>query len=160
MRRRLVWIIVVIAAVGLAIAVRSVTKADRQKTRAAADRSALLRYSQNFRLGLTRKDVEDGLRSQHTNFIEQCCYEDRGAFAVLVKVGDEDVPWYCSEWPVYVVFEFRATLPPELLSLPSGSDVLRSVHLASKGGRMLVAGAAITTSRPHTTPEVRELNFR
>src|SRR5581483_5469623 len=103
------------------------------KRRASADKLAHLRYSQNFRPGLTRKEVEDSLRSQHTSFFERCCYEERSAYAVLVKIGQEDVPWYCSEWPVYVVFEFSATTPPKPLFQPSGSDVLKSVHLASNG---------------------------
>jgi hypothetical protein len=50
----------------------------------------------------------------------------------VVQVGEKDAPWYCSEWPVYVVFEFNAT-PPKPLLKPSDSDVLKKVHLASNG---------------------------
>jgi hypothetical protein len=111
MKRRLVWIIAAITAVVSAIVVRNVYKADRKKKRDSASQLALLRYSQSFKPGLTRKDLEDGLRAGHTIFFERCCYDERSAFADVVQVGEEDAPWYCSEWPVYVVFEFSATTP-------------------------------------------------
>ena len=122
-----------IAAVALAIIVRSVQKADIQKKRDTAHRSALLGYSESFKPGMTRKDVENNLRAQHTKFFEECCYEERSAFAVLVKVGEEDVPWFCSEYPVYVVFEFSATPPPTVPLKPYDSDVLKNIHLTSRG---------------------------
>ncbi len=37
-----------------------------------------------------------------------CCVEERSAFADLVRIGQEDAPWYCSENYVFVAFEFAA----------------------------------------------------
>jgi hypothetical protein len=131
MNRRLFWLVVIIAVVSSALLVRSVVKTHRQQALDVANQSALLTYSQRLRPGLTRKNVEDYLRAQGTHFKEACCYGERNAFAVLVKVGEEDVPWFCSECPVYAVFEFTATPPPQLLPKPTDSDVLKNIHLAS-----------------------------
>jgi hypothetical protein len=55
--------------------------------------------------------------------------EQRGAFSVLVTVGQEEAPWYCSEWPDYVAFEFTAAHPSDPLAKRAGSDVFKMVHL-------------------------------
>jgi hypothetical protein len=72
------------------------------------------------------------------------------AFAIVVKVGEEDPPWFCSEWPVYAAFEFTIAEPynlplpvnsalrrkveqHEMEMLPGEADVYTSVHLLSNG---------------------------
>jgi len=67
--------------------------------------------------------VKDYLQAHGTVFRERCCYQERDAFAVIVKVGEEDVPWYCSEWPDYVAFEFAPTEPHKWQL--ADSDVLK-----------------------------------
>jgi hypothetical protein len=136
MKRPVLLSVTIVAVVlSLAIAVRHVLKEATQKRRAVSHQSALVTYSQSVRLGMTRKDVEEQLRVKGASFRQRCCTEDRSAFSDLVKVGEEDVPWYCSEWPVYVAFEFVAT---ELNKLqlpfkPAASDVLKKVELVSNG---------------------------
>src|SRR5579864_6831531 len=116
MKRRWLWLIVVIVAVSSAIAVRFAYKKRRAAANTAAVQAALLNYSHNLKPGVTRKDVKDYLRAQGVGFGERCCEERGGAFSVLVQVGQEDSPWYCSEWPDYVAFEFAAIAPQGLRS--------------------------------------------
>ena len=79
---------------------------------------------------MVRKDVETYLRAKQANFSQTCCFEARGAFADLVKVGEEDAPWFCSESYVYVAFEFDATEPQRPLSAPpNDADVLMKVQI-------------------------------
>jgi len=61
------------------------------------------------------------------SFWERCCFEPHGPYSILVRVGQEDKPWYCSEWPDYVAFEFAYAGPT------GDSDVLKTVHLTSNG---------------------------
>jgi hypothetical protein len=134
--KRPLWLIVLIVALSSAIAVRYVYKKRRAVANTAAAQAALLKYSQVLRPGLPRNEVEGYLRAQGASFTQRCCFEERSAFAVLVKVGEEDIPWFCGEWPDYVVFEFAATEPHELHELlfkPINSDVLKKLHLVSQG---------------------------
>jgi hypothetical protein len=143
MRRWRRWLILVIGTASLALAVRYGYKA-------VHNHAELVKYSRRLRPGLTRKEVKDYLRGQGTEFKERCCYESFHAFAVIVKTGDEFAPWFCSEWPVYVAFEFAVTKPynlplpvdPKILNniqrynlelFPGDSDVLKKVHLVSNG---------------------------
>ena len=79
--------------------------------------------------GLSRRQVKDYLQAHATVFGERCCYEERDAFAVIVKVGEEDVPWYCSEWPDYVAFEFAPTEPHKWSPLAIFSNCALSMLL-------------------------------
>jgi hypothetical protein len=156
MRYWRVWaVILLIGATSFALAVRHIRKVHVQKDRVQRERDAhnqaeLLKYSQDLKVGLTRKDVKDYLRAHGTKFGDRCCDEGFRAFAVIVKVGENDHPWFCGEWPVYVAFEFTATGPPNvpfpvdpdvlnkiqrynLQLLPGDSDVLTKVQLVSNG---------------------------
>ena len=86
-------------------------------------------YSELFKPGMTRADVEGSLNDRNTRFLRMCCVkEKRTALAVLVKIGSDKKPWYCSEHNIYVAFEFDAVTPPQFTSsLPS--DVLQRVSI-------------------------------
>jgi hypothetical protein len=59
---------------------------------------------------MTRKDVEDYLRSRNTKFTWiWTAFGGRreSQYADLVKIGEETAPWYCSEACVYVAFGSR-----------------------------------------------------
>jgi hypothetical protein len=156
MRRRRLWIVLLIlGATLLALALRhahivNVQKLEERRRRDAHNQAELLKYAQAFNPGLTRKEVKDYLQAQGVNFFERTGYENGFGFAVLVKVGEEDVPWFCSEWPDYVAFEFVVTEPyklpfpvdSDLLNnlrqyklelLPADWDALGKVHLVSNG---------------------------
>src|SRR5262245_26425597 len=99
-------------------------------------RKVLLSYSEVLKAGMTRKQVEDYLSAQHIPFRQMCCAtvkEFSGgvvehAYDDLVKIGEEDVPWFCSENNVYIAFQF---LSPKPLPLPeaSSSDTLKDLSV-------------------------------
>lgn len=128
----MVVMLVVVAGVVSAFAAPYVYKQRRAAVNNLAI-EALRTYSQALKPGMTQRQVQDYLHSRGVSFFERCCFEPRGAFSVLVKVGQEDAPWSCSEWPDYMAFEFSATEPSEPVAKPAGSDVLKLVHLTSNG---------------------------
>ena len=73
-----------------------------KKERAGQNHSRCEIYDRRMAL----RHVKDLLQGQGVAFIQRCCYEPNSAYSILVRVGEEDVPWYCSEWPDYVAFEF------------------------------------------------------
>lgn len=133
MKRWLAGLIVMAILIAVVIALRLIRKERRDKARVSGNQQALLAYSRAFKPEISRKQLEDSLRESGVKFSEVCCYQERSVFAVQVKVGEEDMPWYCSEWPDYVVFEFAGTQPANPLPRPSDADELKTIHLASGG---------------------------
>ncbi|MGH9613367.1 MAG: hypothetical protein ACRD4P_09840 [Bryobacteraceae bacterium] len=128
------WLIPVIGAIVVVIpatAIHYVSKAEALKKREAAYQSTLQAYSKDLRPGLTRKNVEDYFRTKNISFAQMCCVEGRSAFADLVKVGQEDAPWYRGENYVYVAFEFVNVEPdPPLIPwMPHDSDLLTKASI-------------------------------
>ena len=109
----------------------------RQATQRRANRvvidAGLRRFSDMVPLGSTRRQVKEILRTQGVLFGWRCCFEPNGTFSILVQVGQEEKPWYCSEWPDYVAFEFSAIEAPRRGFDSLESDVLKLVHLTSNG---------------------------
>jgi hypothetical protein len=133
MKRWWLWLIVaVIAAASSALAIRQVNRR-RITANAAAIHIALIHYQQDLKPGLNRKEVRDYLRMHGIGFGERCCNAPNGAFPIVVRVGEEEVPWFCSSWPDYVSFEFMPTEAQGAPSRPLNSDVLKEVHLTSNG---------------------------
>lgn len=100
-------------------------------------KAAQLKYSEALKPGTSREDVENYLKARGTAFGQRWPGADMHskAFAILVKVADEDVPWYCSAWPDYVAIEFAPTKPAQTSSLWSsaGSDVVTQILVTSNG---------------------------
>lgn len=88
-------------------------------------------YTTVLKEGITRAEVEGYLQTRKVATQRMCCVgENRRAWVILVKIGSEQRPWYCSEHNVYVAFEFEPVTPPtppEYSNLPS--DVLKRVSL-------------------------------
>jgi len=84
-------------------------------------------------LSATRRQVKETLRTQGVAFGERCCFERNGPSSILVQVGQEDKPWFCSEWPDYVAFEFSSVDTPQRAFEIMESDVLKLAHLTSNG---------------------------
>ena len=134
MKRWWLWLIVVIiASASSALAIRQVNKKRRITANAAAIHVALIHYEQDLKPGLNRKEVKDYLRVHGIGFGERCCSVPNGAFSIVVRVGEEEVPWFCSSWPDYVSFDFIPTEAQGAPSQPLNSDVLKEVHLTSNG---------------------------
>jgi hypothetical protein len=93
----------------------------------------LQEFMQRVPIGANRKQVKNLLQAQGVPFFERCCFESNGPFSILVRVGQENAPWYCSEWPDYVAFEFSALEAPRSPLRILESDVLKLIHLTSNG---------------------------
>jgi hypothetical protein len=123
MSGRISWILVAIVAVFSACSTPHGDAPD------ASAKAALREYSQKLKAGLTRKEVEEYLKAAGTGFVERS--GENGSLAILVKVGEETKPWYCSEWPDYLAFEFVSQTPSPCEGCKS--EVLKEMHLTSNG---------------------------
>jgi hypothetical protein len=83
----------------------------RNQKREARYQSALQTYSELIKIGATRKEVEETLRSKNTPFGQICCVEPGTTFSDLITIGEEKHPWYCSSHTVYVAILFVARDP-------------------------------------------------
>lgn len=92
----------------------------------------LRQYSSRFKPGMNRKSVELQLRKEGLEFLQIGWLEeqpkDRTAFADLIKIGEEEVPRFCSQNHVYVAFQFTATEPHKPAEAYD-SDVLTNVRI-------------------------------
>ena len=127
-------IVALFIAIGCIVALRNIEKAKRREEHHAEYEAALTKFSQALKPGATRKQVEDYLRGQNLRFYRVCCSNDQHAFATEVRVGQEEHPWFCSEWNVYVYFEFTTTEPDRYPIRPgSDGDTMSDMHLVSRG---------------------------
>ena len=83
---------------------------------------------------MTRKEVEDHLRARNVKFRQMCCVEEDKRFSTnvyddLVKIGQEDAPWVCSEKNVYVAFQFIGPHQDGLGPAADASDRLRAISI-------------------------------
>jgi hypothetical protein len=83
-------------------------------------------YAEEFKLGMTRKEVEGLLRAKKVDFEKICCIDERSAYADIIKIGKEHAPWFCEAHSVYIALQFAATEPHDALKIVD-SDALRSV---------------------------------
>ena len=96
--------------------------------REAVDQSVLQAYSEQFRPGLTRKDVEEQLGRKGIQFGSDCCSQRAGTVSDIVEIQREEHPWYCSEAIVYIAFEFDgAHFGP-----PKSTDILNKVSIVHR----------------------------
>ena len=100
-----VVVTIVIAMVLLRVQRRSRTA--EVAAREARYAAAVYDYAHRFLPGSTRKQIEDSLRHEGTDFFHSCCMgANHNASDTLVKIGEDPAPWFCSERYVYVGFEF------------------------------------------------------
>lgn len=122
-------LILVLAVVG----VRRVREKQAQKKRDEAYEAILQAYSAALMPGTARKDVESYLRAKNVAFQQMCCVERKafsdGVYDDLVKIGQEDVPWFCSENNVYIALQFAGTGHPKMTPDADPLDRLRAVTI-------------------------------
>jgi hypothetical protein len=101
--------VVTLSLVGVGI--RQEVRYQAQKRRAASYETTLRSYGDVLKPGMSRKEVEDYLRAKNTRFTQMCCVEaetsaERSSWDDLVKIGNEDAPWFCGAKAFYIAFQF------------------------------------------------------
>ncbi len=143
--KRVIVLLLVLVAIGLvAFGVRRELAINAKKNRRAAYEAKLRSFAQVLQPGMTRKQVQDYFHANDITYSEGCCvaYDNsvkRQSFDDLVKVGEEDHPWYCSEHWVYVAFQFTdyGTRTPEWHIKDNDLDTLKSITIYEQLGGCL-----------------------
>jgi hypothetical protein len=141
MPRKRSKVLVIIAAIAVVIfglwSVRELRERHKAAEREINYQTVLAKYSSALKPGMTREQVERHLQSGGTRFKQMCCVADfRGqhvnaigaGWDDLVKIGEESVPWFCSENNVYIAFEFNPKSNGELADT-NGPDILKRVSV-------------------------------
>jgi hypothetical protein len=141
MPRKRVKVLLIIAVIAVVIfglwLVRDVRERHKAAEREVNYQIVLAKYSSALKPGMTREQVERHLQSGGARFRQMCCVADfRGQYVSsigagwddLVKIGEESVPWFCSENNVYVAFEFNPKSKGELADT-NDSDILKRVSV-------------------------------
>jgi hypothetical protein len=116
----------------VAFGVRQVLEKRAEQKREVAYQSALRSYSEHFRSGMTRKEVEDYLRARNIRFQQMCCVDHKLSKTVwddLTKIGQERAPWFCSENNVYIAFQFSGLERKGVGGSADPSDMLMAVSV-------------------------------
>jgi hypothetical protein len=107
--KRWLWLILVLIAIGVTYSVHRAREVKAQRQREATYREKLEAYSDVLKPGMTRAQVEEYLKAKGLQFSRTCCVAERvGALDDMVRIGEENPAWYCSELNVYLGFEFNA----------------------------------------------------
>jgi len=100
-----------------------------EKTLEAYYESKLREYAEQFKTGLTRRQVEAQLIARGIPFHRICCLHPHDyVLTDVVKIGEEKGPWYCSGIWINVAFEFHADEAHDPLK-GSETDVLDKVGI-------------------------------
>ena len=130
MRRWRLPIIYLVLVVLAAVAIRHIWKKHEEKKREIFYQSVLHSYSEDLKPGMTREQVENFLRAKKDQFQQVCC--DRGSYSDLIKIGQEDAPWYCSENNIYIAFQFNSVAEESAHPWKDPFDPLESIELLPK----------------------------
>jgi hypothetical protein len=110
--KRVILLVLVLAVIGLvAFGVRRRLAINAKKNREAAYETKLRSFTQVLEPGMTRKQVRDYFHANNVEYSEDCCVVFdksviRHSYDDLVKIGQEDHPWYCGENNIYIAFQF------------------------------------------------------
>jgi hypothetical protein len=129
-------LVAVIATLLVLFCVHHARRQRAQRLRELGYENILRSYSGVLKTGMTRKQVEDYLSAKGVRFRQMCCvtvkefskgvYDD--TYDDLVKIGQEDVPWACSENNVYIAFQFLGS-EERAVSGAEPSDTLGKVTI-------------------------------
>jgi hypothetical protein len=137
MRRWFLYLAIpLIAALAVGWRIHHVSEERAQSSREIEYQKTLRSYSEILKTGTSRKEVEGYLSAKKIPFRQMCCVAEKefsrgvydNTYDDLVKIGQEDVPWACSENNVYIAFQF---LGPNKNSVPAPepSDTLKDVSV-------------------------------
>jgi hypothetical protein len=89
---------------------------------------------------MTRTQVEDYFKHKNISFSQTCCVSVKrfspgaydNAYDDLVKIGQDEAAWYCSEYNVYIAFQFLGSVKN---GSPNSdpSDKLKDVTIYRRG---------------------------
>jgi hypothetical protein len=105
--------------------------------REARYQSILHEYALELKPGMTRDRVEEFLKTNGKPFKQMCCVANfhgehvsftTSGYDDLVKIGEESVPFVCSENNVYMAFEFNPKSTGERPKT-NDSDTLKRVSV-------------------------------
>jgi hypothetical protein len=122
------------AALLIGLGVRHGFEERAQRRRESEYQQVLRSYSSDFKTGMTRKQVEAYFAARNISFRQMCCVSvkefSRGVYDNtyddLVKIGQEDVPFVCSENNVYIAFQFLGSRK-DSRSAAEASDKLKDL---------------------------------
>ncbi len=130
-RWRIIFVLVAIAV--LAYAVDRLIETRAQQKREIGYQAALRSYATVLTPGMTRKQAEEYLRRNGKPFQQMCCinsHKDSGTWDDLVKIGQEEPPWFCSELNVYIGLQFISATPKvDFENRSAESDTLAKVEI-------------------------------
>jgi hypothetical protein len=112
-KRRWFAILIAVVLVGAGVFAARIALRRRAEQKRRREYEATTRaYVEALTQGMRRSEVEDYLRGRNQKFAQMCCVDrPRGAWADLVKIGQEKAPWFCSEHNIYVAFVFDSVEP-------------------------------------------------
>jgi hypothetical protein len=123
-------LLAVVVIVLVVISVHNVQERRLQRKRDAAYQTTLRSYSEIFKPGTSRKEVEELLRARNQVFRQMCCADIKkpiGVWDDLVRIAQEDAPWVCEEKNIYIAFQFAGTEPRATPPWAEPSDKLTAV---------------------------------
>jgi hypothetical protein len=85
---------------------------------------------------MTHQQVAAKLAERGLSFGDECCYGPDYGWAIVVLIAQEDPPWFCSTWNIYVVLVFRDQKRRKEHP-PMDSDSLVGTNLLRRGGACL-----------------------
>jgi hypothetical protein len=133
---RLKWLLVA-AVVGVvtpsAYLIHARIESKAEKTLEADYESKLREYAEQFKTGLSRRQIEAQLTARGIPFHRICCLHTHDyVLADIVKISEEKGPWYCSGILINVAFEFHADEAQDPLK-GNETDVLDKVSIFRQG---------------------------
>ena len=121
---------VIILSIGVGLYIKSLIDRRSLMARQKQYAAALRDYSVALQPGKSRREVEAYLELRHQPFRHMCCVGvHRSTYADLVKVGQENAPWYCNKYNIYVAFEFDPTEGQTAILEAHDSDKLQDATL-------------------------------
>jgi hypothetical protein len=113
--------------------------AEHGQRRESGYQKTLRSYIGTFPLGTPRSDVETRLRTEGQAFHHSCCIRQpprggEGAWDVMIPIGVESAPWYCSEHTIYIGVEFAPDTPRTDLEARDADTVSSVTLLRQMGG--------------------------
>ena len=103
---KLAWWLVVLVVIGLGVAALKHGMHVREQGREAGCQTALADYSRNLRPGATREEVEQFIRRHGAHSEADTEPDSPGSRDVLVQLGENPPPLYCSRRVTYLQLKF------------------------------------------------------